>query len=95
MAHSLTAADTKQRFVSVEAGWQRFVDYLHARNAAYIDSGHRKEMLTHRDYIDDVLNDRDTHRDKSKMSSLEAFGEYDDVISAFEKFCVEERLPTS
>jgi hypothetical protein len=84
-----------KRFVSEEAGWQRFLDYLVNRNGVDIDSAHRNEMLTHQAYIDNVLDDPDTPRDKSKMASLEAFGCYSDVIAAFEKFSGAEMLPTS
>jgi hypothetical protein len=87
--------DGKQRFVSIEAGWQRFLHYLDDRNGADIDSANRSEMLIHQEYIDDVMDDPDTHRDKSKMSGVEAFGRYSDVIAAFETFCEAELLPSS
>jgi hypothetical protein len=87
--------ETERRFVSVEAGWQRFLHYLHARHGADIDGVHRAELLSLVVLIDDVLEEPDIRPDQRKFSSLEAFGRYDDVIAAFRKFCLDQNLHTS
>jgi hypothetical protein len=87
--------ETKHRFTSVEAGWHRFLHYLHERNGADIDGAHRSEIVTHLNYIDDAVLDPDADRDENKMAGLDAFAEYDDVIAAFQKFCQVEMLPAS
>jgi hypothetical protein len=87
--------DSRHRFVSVLAGWQRFLQYLDARNGADIDAAHRSEMAMHLDYVEDDVDDPDVKPDESKAAELEAFGSHADVISAFQKFCVAEMLPTA
>jgi hypothetical protein len=87
--------ETKQRFTSVEAGWQRFLHYLHERMGADIDGVHRRDMATHLGYIDGVIDDPVANRDESNLASLERFGRYDDVIAAFQKFRVAQMLPAS
>ena len=86
-------AEKQQRYMSVEVGWQRFLHYLEARNGADLQEPHRGEIAAILEYIDDVIEDGEGGGPASDAPDLEAFGRYDDVIAAFEKFRVHEQLP--
>jgi hypothetical protein len=85
--------EAKQRFVSIEVGWSKFLHYLNARNASDIRGVHRCEEIDgHLEWIDSIIDDPDANRENDEAISLEEFGRRDDVIEAFHIFAEHETL---
>lgn len=91
------ASGDERRFPSAEEAWGRFLDYLEARHGvdlAGLKAGNLAEIQAHLAYIEGVIDDSESHRDDGAAARLEAFGQREDVIGAFECFCDEELLPS-
>jgi hypothetical protein len=82
---SLVEAE-RPRYVSVKAGWARFLDYLAKRNGADIhDAGCRKEIPVLLAYVENIEDDVEPENVDAE-AKLEAFGQHPDVVEAFQRF---------
>jgi hypothetical protein len=91
------AAGDERRFLSVEEAWGRFLYYLEAHwgmGLAGLRKDNLAEIRVHLTYIESVIEDSVSHRDVGAAARLEAFGEREDVIQAFECFRKEQMLPS-
>ena len=90
-------AGDERRFTSVEEAWGRFLDYLEARygvDLAGLKKDNLMEIVAHQTYVESLTDDPTAHREGGAAARLEAFGQREDVIEAFERYRKEQMLPS-
>jgi histidine ammonia-lyase len=89
--------EKKQRFVGIEQSWERFLDYLAARQGTDLRGPRHANMAKIEALLQDVralIDDLEDDRGNDVAVRLESFGQREDVIDAFDQFRQVEMLPS-